>query len=74
MVVEVHALEMSHATDVSNGGKSIVFVRRLASGCWASTADHRVFYIHRKQSHRVPSDGIRVFDYHGSGPTDKGIA
>lgn len=30
----------------------IVFVRLPTEGCWALTADHRVVYIHRRQSRR----------------------
>lgn len=58
----------SHAED------GIVFVRRLASGCWASTADHRVFYIHRKHSRRMHQRGVRITDSHDSWSPDNGIA
>ncbi|HWF59218.1 MAG TPA: hypothetical protein VN666_02780 [Nitrospira sp.] len=47
-----------------------MFVRLLAPGCWALTADHRVFHIHRKQQRR----GHPIFDWHDPWSPDKGIA
>lgn len=74
MVVEIHALETGNASDVSNGEKTIVFVRPLASGCWAFTADHRVYYIHRKHSRRMHDRGVVITDGHDSWSPDNGIA
>jgi hypothetical protein len=51
-----------------------MFVRLLAPGCWALTADHRVFYIHRRQSRRGHPRGMRRFDCRDPWSPDKGIA
>lgn len=51
-----------------------MFVRLLAPGCWALTADHRVFYIHRRQNRRGHSRRVRFFDCRDPWSPDKGIA
>jgi hypothetical protein len=76
MFDETHAVEAGNAIGVSasNVKDGIVFVRLLTQGCWAFTADHRVYYIHRNQSRRVHPRGIRIFDCHDPWSPDKGIA
>lgn len=49
-------------------------VRLLAPGCWALTADYRVFYLHRRYRHRAHPRGRRIFDCRDPWATDKGIA
>ena len=70
MVDERDAVKVGNAIGAPHTGDGIVFVRLLAPGCWALTADHRVFYIHRRQSGR----GVRIFDFHDPWSPDKGIA
>ena len=78
MINEGYALKADEGKCTSNAEGGIVFVRLLTSGCWAFTADHRVYHIHRRQSCRVPlrvqPHGVRIFDYHDPWSPDKGIA
>ena len=70
---EAGAVEAGNVMD-TRSVEGIMFVRLLAPGCWALTADHRVFYIHRRQSRRVHPHGFRLFDRHDPWSPDKGIA
>jgi hypothetical protein len=78
MVDEAELLETGHAKSGSDTGNGVVFVRLLAPDCWALTADHRVFYIYRRQARRVQSHDasheVRMLDRSGRWSPDKGIA
>lgn len=73
MVHETCAVKAGYARGYSHG-EGIMFVRLLAPGCWALTADHRVFYIHRRQNRRGHSRRVRFFDCRDPWSPDKGIA
>ena len=72
MIDERYALRARDGKCAS-GEDGIVFVRLLVPGCWAFTADHRVYYL-RRQSRRVHPRGIRILDCHDPWSPDKGIA
>jgi hypothetical protein len=75
MVDETRAVEAGYGyARGASHGEGIMFVRLLAPGCWALTADHRVFYIHRRQSRRGHPRGMRLFDCRDPWSPDKGIA
>jgi hypothetical protein len=78
MVDEAELLETGHAKSGSDTGKGVVFVRLLAPDCWALTADHRVFYIYRRQGRRVQapdaSHDVHILNRSDRWSPDKGIA
>lgn len=74
MVDETCAVEAENGISALNTEEGIMFVRLLAPGCWALTADHRVFYIHRRNSRRAHLRGMRIFDCRDPWSPDKGIA
>lgn len=78
MVDEARLVETETARSGSDTGNGVVFVRFLAPNCWALTADHRVFYIYRRQGRRVQSRDasheVRMLDRSDRWSPDKGIA
>jgi hypothetical protein len=78
MVDEARLVETETARSGSDTGNGVVFVRLLAPDCWALTADHRVFYIYRRQGRRVQSPDasheVRMLDRSDRWSPDKGIA
>jgi hypothetical protein len=74
MVNETYSLEAGKAKCTSKVEEGIVFVRWLAPGCWALTADHHVYYIRRRKSLGAHSREARTFDCHDPWSPDKGIA
>lgn len=73
MVEKTSALKRDHAASGDGAKDGVVFVRRLAPGCWALTSDHRVFYIHRRQGRRIHHHA-RTMAVSDPWSPDKGIA
>jgi hypothetical protein len=78
MVDEARLVETETARSGSDTGNGVVFVRLLTPDCWALTADHRVFYIYRRQGRPVQSPDasheVRMLDRSDRWSPDKGIA
>ena len=60
MVDDTHTSETDHARCAPNPRGDTLFVRLLASDCWALTVDHRLFHIVRRQRCRTHfPEGLR---------------